>query len=686
MYKVIKRDGKEVSFNIKKISDAIRKAFDACDRQYEDSVIDMIALRVASDFEPKIKDNLISVEDIQDSAEKVLMEAGFPDVSKAYILYRKQRESIRNITNTTFDYKLLVDSYLEALDLNIKENNSEDYSVGGLILSNSVAITSNYWLSESYDEEVSNAHRNADIHIHDLNMLSGDSAGWSLIQLIKEGLGGVEGGVDSAPAKHLNVLCLQLINFLGILQNEWAGAQSLTSFDTYLAPFVKENELEYEEVKDIIQSFVYSLNIPSRWGSLAPFVNIAFDWTVPEDIAKQRVVVGGKELKYTYADCTEEMDIINKAFLEVMLEGDASGNRFQYPIPTYAITTDFNWDDSENNSLLFELATKYGTPFFANYLNSDLKVDDARSINNKKIDYKVVQRKNSSYFGCGENTGSIGSITINLPRLSYQAKNEKDFFKRLDRMMDISARALNTKRRVLSQLLDNGLYPYTKRYIKNFDQHFSTIGLIGMNEACLNANWLGKDLTSQESQDFAVRVLEHMKEKVLSFQQEFKHLFALEATPAEGTSYRLAKKDKEEFEDIITASEETPYYTNSTYLPAGYTDDLFLALDIQDRLQPIYTAGTTFNVYLKEKLSNDNATLILIRKIIGNYHLPYFSITPTYSMCKKHGYLQGEVEVCPKCKKECDVYSRVTGYYRPIRKWNEGKKQEFKDRKTFKVE
>lgn len=686
MYKVIKRDGKEVAFNIKKISDAIRKAFDACNRQYEDSVIDMIALRVASDFEPKIKDNLVSVEDIQDSAEKVLMEAGFPDVSKAYILYRKQRESIRNITNTTLDYKQLVDRYLEALDINLKENNSEDYSVGGLILSNSGAITANYWLNEAYDEEVASAHRNADIHIHDLNMLSGDSAGWSLIQLIKEGFGGVDGSVDSKPANSLRDILEQLVNFLGVLQNEWAGAQSIVSFDTYLAPFIKENELSYEEVKSCIKSFVFALNIPTRWGSLSPFTNISLDWTVPSDLAKQRVVVGGKELKYTYADCVEEMDMLNKAFLEIMLEGDDSGNRFQYPIPTYSITTEFNWDDSENNSLLFSLATKYGTPFFANYLNSDLKVGEERLINNKKIDYKTIQRKGGGYYGSGENTGSIGSVTINLPRIAYQAKNEKDFFKRLDKMMDLSARALETKRRILTQLLENGLYPFTRRYLKNFDQHFSTIGIIGMSEACLNANWLGKDLTNQDSQDFAIRVLEHMREKLLTIQQGYKCLYALEATPAEGTAYRLAKKDKEEFEDIITASEDVPYYTNSTYLPVGYTDDLFLALDTQDKLQPFYSSGNLFNVYLKEKLSNDNATLILIRKIIGNYHLPYFTITPTYSICKKHGYLQGEVEVCPKCKKDCDVYSRITGYYRPLRKWNEGKKQEYRDRKSYRVE
>ena len=686
MYKVIKRDGKEASFNIKKISDAIRKAFEACNRQYDENVIDMIALRVTSDVEAKIEDDYVNVEDIQDSAEKVLMEAGYPDVSKAYILYRKQRENIRNITSTTFDYKRLVDSYLEALDLNVKENNSTNYSVGGLILSNSGAITSNYWLSEAYDDEVSSAHRNGDIHIHDLNMLTGDSAGWSLQQIIKEGLNGVDGQVDSAPAKHLNTLCLQIINFLGILQNEWAGAQSLCSFDTYLAPFVKENDLSYEEVKNAIRTFVYGINIPSRWGSQAPFVNISLDWTVPKDLAKQHVIIGGKELKYTYGSCTEEMDMINKAFLEVMLEGDASGNRFQYPIPTYAITADFNWDDTENNTLLFEMAAKYGIPYFANYLNSDLKEGDVRSLTQKgKLDFKKYYKNCAGYFASGENTGSIGTVTVNLPRTAYQAKNEKDFYKRLDRIMDLAARCLNTKRQVLTQLLENGLYPYTKRYIKNFDRHFSMIGIVGMNEACLNANWLGKDLSHSESQKFAKEVLEHMREKTLEYQQEFKCLFALDATPAEGCSYRLAKKDQEELEDIITASEEVPYYTNSTNLHVSYGDDLFAELDVQNEFLPLYTSGTAFNIYLKERMRNENAALILIRKVVGNYHIPYFSITPTYSICKKHGYIPGEVYACPKCKKETEVYSRITGYYRPLSQWNEGKKQEFKDRKTFSI-
>ena len=686
MYRVIKRDGKEASFNIKKISDAIRKAFEACNRQYDDSVIDMIALRVTSDVETKIEDDFVSVEDIQDSAEKVLMEAGYPDVSKAYILYRKQRENIRNITSTTFDYKMLVDSYLEALDLNVKENNSMNYSVGGLILSNSGAITSNYWLSEAYDDEVSNAHRSADIHIHDLNMLTGDSAGWSLQQLIREGLNGVDGQIDGAPAKHLSTLIQQIINFLGILQNEWAGAQTFSSFDTYLAPFVKENDLTYEEVKRDIRTFIYGINIPSRWGSQAPFINISLDWTPPKDLAKQHVIVGGKELKYTYSACSEEMDMINKAFLEIMLEGDASGNRFQYPIPTYAISADFNWDDSENNALLFEMAAKYGIPYFAKYLNSDLKEGDVRALTQKgKPDFKMHHKKAGGFFASGENTGSIGAVTINLPRIAYQAKNEKDFYKRLDRMMDVAARCLNTKRQVLNQLLENGLYPYTKRYIKNFDRHFSTIGIIGMNEACLNANWLGKDLSHSDSQTFAKAVLQHMLDKILVFQQEFKCLFALEPTPAEGCSYRLAKKDKEEFEDIITASEEVPYYTNSTNLHVAYGDDLFAALDVQSELQPLYTSGTAFHIYLKERMRNENAALILIRKIIGAYRIPYISITPTYSVCKKHGYIAGEVETCPKCKKNTEIYSRITGYYRPLSQWNEGKKQEFKDRKNFNI-
>ena len=688
MYKVKKRDGKEAAFDISKIIKAIQQAFDACGRQYTDDVLQMIALRITSDFEPKIKNNLVDVEAIQDSAEKVLMEAGYPDVSKAYILYRKQRENIRNITSTTFDYKMLIDGYLEGNTQHETESSSEIYSVGGLILSNSGAITMNYWLSEAYDEEVSSAHKNADIHIHDLNMLTGDSAGWSLYQLIREGLAGIDGSVTSSPAKHLSTLCIQMVNFFGILQNEWAGAQSFSSFDTYLAPFIKANDIDYEEVKSSIQSFVYGVNIPSRWGTQAPFTNITLDWIVPKDLAKKPAIVGGKEMDFTYGDCQKEMDLINKAFMETMIEGDGDGMRFHYPISTYSLSKDFSFDDNENTKLLFEMAAKYGTPYFANYMNSPIEKNDVRTFTPRtKVDYKTLYRRGGGYFGSGENTGSIGVVTINLPRIAYQAETEEDFFARLDHLMELSARCLNTKREILTQLLDNGLFPYTKRYIKNFDHHFSSIGIVGMNEACLNAKWVKKDLSHEESLSFAKKVLEHMREKLLQFQTTYKCLFSLEATPAEGTAYRLAKRDKEEFEDIVVANMDgTPYYTNSSNLPVGYTDDIFAALDIQQDLQVLYTSGTSFHIYLGERMSDEEAAMTLVEKIAENYHIPYFTLTPTYSICSKHGYIAGEVPICPKCQKPTEIYSRITGYYRPLKRWNEGKKQEYKDRKPFLVE
>ena len=688
MYQVKKRDGKITDFDLAKIANAIRKAFDATGRNYNDDVINLIALRVTSDFEPKVKDNLIGVEDIQDSAEKVLSEAGYSDVSKAYILYRKQRENIRNINATSLDYKKLVDSYLQALDWRVKENSTVTYSVGGLILSNSGAITANYWLSEIYDKEIADAHRSGDIHIHDLSMLTGYCAGWSLKQLIQEGLGGVTGKITSGPAKHLNTLCAQMVNFLGIMQNEWAGAQAFSSFDTYLAPFVKADHLSYPEVKQCMQSFIYGVNTPSRWGTQAPFTNITLDWTVPDDLAELPAIVGGKEMDFRYKDCKKEMDMINKAFIEVMIEGDYNGRGFQYPIPTYSITKDFDWSDTENNRLLFEMTAKYGTPYFSNYINSDMKPSDVRSMCCRlRLDLRELRKKSGGYFGSGESTGSIGVVTINLPRIAYLSKNPEEFYQRLDHMMDISARSLKTKRTVITKLLDAGLYPYTKRYLGTFNNHFSTIGLIGMNEAGLNAKWLRKDLTHEETQKFAVEVLNHMRERLKDYQEQYGDLYNLEATPAESTTYRLAKHDKEKYPDIITANENgTPYYTNSSHLPVGYTDDIFTALDIEDPLQVLYTSGTVFHAFLGERLSDWKSAAVLVKKIAENYKLPYFTLSPTYSVCPNCGYLSGEVWKCPKCGAETEVYSRITGYYRPVKNWNDGKRQEFRDRKTYNVE
>ena len=688
MYKVRKRDNSVVRFDVVKIKNAIEKAFVACNRQYNDDIIDLLALRVTSDFEPKIKDELVGVEDIQDSVEKVLSESGYADVSKAYIIYRTQHEKIRNIASTTLDYKKLVDNYLKALDWRVKENSTVTYSVGGLILSNSGAITANYWLSEVYDKEIADAHRNAEIHIHDLSMLTGYCAGWSLKQLIQEGLGGVTGKITSSPAKHLSTLCNQMVNFLGIMQNEWAGAQAFSSFDTYLAPFVKADNLSYKEVKQGIQSFIYGVNTPSRWGTQAPFTNITLDWTVPNDLAELPAIVGGKEMPFKYKDCKKEMDMVNKAFIETMIEGDANGRGFQYPIPTYSITKDFDWSETENNKLLFEMTAKYGTPYFSNYVNSDMEPSDVRSMCCRlRLDLRELRKKSGGYFGSGESTGSIGVVTINMPHIAYLSKNKEEFYARLDRIMDISARSLKEKRTVINGLLDAGLYPYTKRYLGSFNNHFSTIGLVGMNETCLNAKWIQKDLTAKESQEFTVEVLNHMRNRLSDYQEKYGDLYNLEATPAESTSYRLAKHDKEKYPDIITANESgTPYYTNSSHLPVGYTDDIFTALDIEDAFQTLYTSGTVFHAFLGERLSDWQNAALLVRKISENYKLPYYTLSPTYSVCSKDGYIAGEVWKCPKCGADTEVYSRITGYYRPVKNWNAGKTQEFKDRKTYSIE
>ena len=689
MYRVVNREGKVVEFNIDKIIGAMSKAFDSLDKMYNRSTLELLALRVTADFNPKIKDAMITVEDIQDSVETVLIQAGYADVAKAYILYRKQREKARNVKGTLLDYKQVIDNYLKVNDWRVKENSTVTYSVGGLILSNSGAITANYWLSEVYDEEIASAHRKADIHLHDLSMLTGYCAGWSLKQLIQEGLGGVPGKITSSPAKHLATLCNQMVNFLGIMQNEWAGAQAFSSFDTYLAPFVKVDNLSYYEVKKAIQSFVYGVNIPSRWGTQAPFSNITLDWTVPNDLAELNAIVGGKEMDFKYKDCKKEMDMINKAFIETMIEGDANGRGFQYPIPTYSITKDFDWSETENNKLLFEMTAKYGTPYFSNYINSDMQPSDIRSMCCRlRLDLRELRKKSGGFFGSGESTGSIGVVTINMPRIGYLAKDERDFYARLDKMMDISARSLKVKREVISKLLENGLFPYTKRYLSTLDNHFSTIGLVGMNECCLNAKWLRKDLTHAEAQKFTVDVLNHMRERLSDYQVKYGDLYNLEATPAESTSYRLAKHDVAQYPDIVTAAKkgETPYYTNSSHLPVGYTEDIFGALDVQDELQTLYTSGTVFHAFLGERLPGWKSAQSLVRKIAENYRLPYYTLSPTYSVCKDHGYIAGEVYECPTCGKKTEVYSRITGYYRPVQNWNDGKAQEFKDRKVYDVE
>lgn len=686
MFDVQKRDGEIAEFQLHKISDAMKKAFVATKKNFSDEILELLALRVTADFQDKIKDGVITVEDVQDSVEHVLEQTGYTDVAKAYILYRKQREKIRNMKSTILDYKEVVNKYVNIEDWRVKENSTVTYSVGGLILSNSGTITANYWLSEIYDEEIANAHRDADIHIHDLSMLTGYCAGWSLKQLIQEGLGGITGKITSGPAKHLSVLCNQMVNFLGIMQNEWAGAQAFSSFDTYLAPFVKADNLSYKEVLQCIQSFIYGVNTPSRWGTQSPFTNITLDWTVPADMAELPAIVGGVEMDFKYKDCKAEMDLINKAFIETMIEGDANGRGFQYPIPTYSITGDFDWSDTENNRLLFEMTAKYGTPYFSNYINSDMEPSDVRSMCCRlRLDLRELRKKSGGFFGSGESTGSVGVVTINMPRIAYLASDEADFYKRLDYLMDLSARSLRMKREIITKLLNEGLYPYTKRYLGTFDNHFSTIGLIGMNEAGLNAKWIRQDMTGERCQEFTKEVLNHMRERLADYQEKYGDLYNLEATPAESTTYRLAKHDKERYPDIITAGAEgdVPYYTNSSHLPVDYTADIFDALDIQDELQTLYTSGTVFHAFLGEKLPDWKAAAKLVKTIAENYKLPYYTMSPTYSICAEHGYLSGEQFTCPVCGKPAEVYSRITGYYRPVQNWNEGKVQEYKNRKEY---
>ena len=687
MYRVVKRDDKIVDFDISKIKGAMLLAFEAQNKPCHPDILDLLALKVTADFAPKVKDDLIAVEDIQDSVEAVLIQAGYADVAKAYILYRRQREKLRNVKSTMLDYRDTVDKYLNVTDWRVKENSTVTYSVGGLILSNSGAITANYWLSEVYDDEVAKAHRNCDFHLHDLSMLTGYCAGWSLRQLIEEGLSGVPGKITSSPAKHLSTLCNQMVNFLGIMQNEWAGAQAFSSFDTYLAPFVRTDNLTYNQVKKCIESFVYGVNTPSRWGTQAPFSNITLDWEVPNDLKDRPAIVGGKEMDFTYGDCKKEMDMINKAFIEIMIDGDADGRGFQYPIPTYSITKDFDWSPTENNRLLFEMTSKYGTPYFSNYVNSDMEPSDIRSMCCRlRLDLRELRKKSGGFFGSGESTGSVGVVTLNMPRLAFTSKDKAEFYEKLDHLMDVAARSLHTKRKVISRLLDEGLYPYTKRYLGSFDNHFSTIGLVGMNEACLNANWIRRDLSDPAAQEFTKEVLNHMRDRLSDYQEMYKgELFNLEATPAESTTYRFAKYDAKNYPGIITAAEPggTPYYTNSSHLPVNYTDDIFSALDIQDELQTLYTSGTVFHAFLGEKLPSWESAAELVKKIADNYKLPYYTLSPTYSVCSEHGYIAGEHSTCPICGKKAEVYSRITGYYRPIQNWNDGKTQEFKERKVY---
>ena len=692
MNNVIRRDGTAVAFDPTKIENAVAKAFmatDELDARDISSVSRAICLIVTTTLNGR-KLDAATVEEIQDEVESALMNCGYAKTAKAYILYRRQHANVRETKDTLLDYKKLIDGYIGTeKDWRVKENSTVTLSVGGLILSNSGAVTANYWLSEVYDEDVADAHRNCFMHIHDLSMLTGYCAGWSLKQLIQEGRGGVPDRSTSAPAKHLTTLCNQMVNFLGIMQNEWAGAQAFSSFDTYLAPFVKVDNLSYKDVKQSIQSFIYGVNTPSRWGTQAPFTNVTLDWTVPEDMINMPALVGGKEMDFTYGDCKAEMDMVNKAFIEIMIEGDANGRGFQYPIPTYSITKDFDWSETENNKLLFEMTAKYGTPYFSNYINSDMNPSDVRSMCCRlRLDLRELRKKGGGFFGSGESTGSIGVVTLNLPRIAYLSSTKEEFYSMLDKYMDIAARSLDTKRKVINRLLEEGLYPYTKRYLGAFNNHFSTIGLVGMNETILNAKWIDSDITKPEGRDFSIEILNHMRDRLSDYQEMYGDLFNLEATPAESTTYRFAKHDTEEFADIITAAckDQAPYYTNSTHLPVNYTEDIFDALEMEDEMQTLYTSGTVFHGFLGERMPDWKAAANLVKKIAYNFKLPYYTLSPTYSICESHGYIAGEHFSCPHCGKATEVYSRITGYYRPVRNWNDGKSSEFENRKTYEPE
>ena len=651
---VVKRSGEIADYDRSKIETAISKAIEAVEKKKDpdraseltDKVEEKLRLQLAGARAHSIP----AIEEIQDIVESVLIEANEVEVAKAYILYRARHEAVRDAKNLMVDINKTMDGYLGQSDWRVNENANVNFSLGGLILHNSGTITANYWLNNIYSKEIAEAHKTAAFHIHDLSMFSGYCAGWSLRQLIAEGLGGVPDKITSTPATHLSTLVNQIVNFLGIMQNEWAGAQAFSSFDTYLAPFIRADHLTEKQVRQCIQSYIYGVNTPSRWGSQAPFTNITLDWVCPDDLKDKKAIVGGKEQDYTYGECQKEMDMINKVFIELMIEGDAEGRGFAYPIPTYNITRDFDWN-SENAKLLFTMTAQYGTPNFQNFVNSDLNPSDVRSMCCRlQLDKRELRRRGGGLFGADEFTGSIGVVTINLPQIAYLAKNEEEFFKRLDYLMDLAKESLCIKRKVIQKLYDGGLFPYTRRYLKTLTNHFNTIGLCGMNECCLN--FLGVNISEPKGKAFAEKVLQHMREKMQDYQEQTGDLFNLEATPAESTSYRLARHDKEQFPDIITSGTNEPFYTNSSQLPVDYTADVFEALDHQEALQTKYTGGTMFHVYMGEALKDWKSCADLVRTISHKYRIPFFTISPTYSICKVHGYLTGQQFECPKCKAE----------------------------------
>jgi anaerobic ribonucleoside-triphosphate reductase len=689
-----KRDGRIVDFDSPKITAAIAKAGQATG-EFSDREARKLTLRVLTLAHELRLGPLPEVEEVQDIVEHVLLDSPYHATAKAYILYREQHAQLRSITTkANVD---LVDHYIQLEDWRIKENSNMSYSLQGLNNYISSDITSEYWLNKIYPPQIRRAHKSGDIHIHDLSLLSVYCVGWDLQDLLTNGFKGVEGKIESKPPKHLRSALGQIVNFFYTLQGEAAGAQALSNFDTLLAPFVRYDALEYGEVKQALQEFIFNINIPTRVGFQTPFTNITMDLQVPGILRDQPVIIAGEMRDATYGEFQHEMDMLNQAFAEVMMEGDAKGRVFTFPIPTYNITADFDWDNADLEPVWL-MTAKYGIPYFSNFVNSDMSPEDARSMCCRlRLDNRELLKRGGGLFGANPLTGSIGVVTINLPRIGYEAKNQKTFFDTLDERVRIGIESLEIKRKVLEKFTERNLYPYSRFYLRNVKQnsglywknHFSTIGIIGMNEACLN--FMGKDIGTVEGQAFALRVMDHLRELLFKAQEESGDIFNLEATPAEGTSFRLALLDKKRYSDIHCANENeytggaAPYYTNSTQLPVNYTDDLYRTLQLQDQLQTKYTGGTVLHVFLGEQLSDTTAVKTLVRKIATSYRLPYFTLTPTFSVCPSHGYLSGEQIRCSHCNQETEVYSRVVGYLRPVKQWNDGKQAEYALRKTYRT-
>lgn len=683
--KIRKRDGRIVDFDQSRITNAIWKAAVAVGgRDYEKAkALSDKVVQILEEKQAKEPSKIITVEEVQDVVEKVLVENGHYKTAKAYILYREQHKKLRDIREMFFDADKVINDYIRENDWMVNENANVSYSYAGLFMHAAGTMISYYVLNNVYPKEISTAHLDGDFHIHDLTMnLQGYCAGWSLRQLLLEGFNGVPGRIESGPAKHFGTALGQMVNFLGTLQNEWAGAQAFSSVDTYLAPFVRNDHLTYEQVKQEIQQFLFSINTTSRWGGQSPFTNLSFDWTIPDDLANDSVIIGGKLNGGTYADYQKEMDMINRAFLEVMMQGDAKGRVFTFPIPTYSITREFDWNNG-NNELLFGLTAKFGLPYFQNFVNSDLRPSDTRAMCCRlQLNLTELRKKTGGLFGFGESTGSMGVVTINMPRIGFISKEETAFFENLERLMYLAKESLEIKRKVVQRNIDNNLLPYTKRYLGNLNHHFSTIGLIGMHEACLN--FLGQGIETKDGKDFSIKVLKFMRDKITEYQEETGNIYNLEATPGEGTSYRLARIDKKKYPKIVSSGKREPYYTNSSHLPVNYTNDIFAALRHQDDLQTLYTGGTIFHGFIGEKLEGEVAKN-LVNKIVKSFKLPYFTVTPTFSVCPTHGYVAGEHFSCPNCNSRTEVYSRVVGYYRPVQNWNKGKQEEFRDREEYVV-